>query len=47
MQTDVVYKDYETSAACCVRNDAVSAKADETQSHMEAVAVPETLNLAQ
>jgi len=31
---------------CSVNNDAVPAEVDETQSHMQPVVVPETLNLA-
>ena len=39
-------QDYESSAMCSVKNDAVPAEVDETQSQMKSAVVPETFNLA-
>jgi len=39
-------QDYDTNVTWSVKSDAVSAEADETQSHLQPVVVLETLNLA-
>jgi len=44
--TAVLYQDYESSAMCSVKIDAVFAKVDEKLSHMDPVVVLETLDLA-
>ena len=47
LQCDCFYcQDIESSAVCAVKNDAVSAEVDETQSHVWPVVVLKTLNLA-
>jgi len=47
-QSDCCFcQDYESSATCFVKNDAVPAEVDETQSHMQSVVVPEALEFAQ
>ena len=40
-------QDYESSAMCSVKNDAVPAEVDEKLSYMRPVVVLKTLNLAQ
>ena len=40
------WQDYESSAMCSVRTDAVPAEVDETLSHMQPVFLAETRNVA-